>query len=157
MTFALTSTAFAAGTAIPARYTCDGENRSPALSWRDVPDGTAALVLIMDDPDAPSGIFTHWVVTGIPPEATQIPEGVGQSERLANGAVQGRNDFGRTGYGGPCPPPGPAHHYRFTLYALAVQPALRGSPTRQELVRAMQGHTLAQTQLVGLYQRHAGR
>lgn len=153
MTLALTTTAFPANGAIPARYTCDGEDRSPPLAWSGAPSGAAAFALIMDDPDAPRGVFTHWVLYNLPADAQELPEGVPTAERLPSGALQGVNDFGRVGYGGPCPPPGPAHRYRFTLYALDTALSLEPRATKQAVLDAMRGHVLAQAQLVGTYQR----
>jgi Raf kinase inhibitor-like YbhB/YbcL family protein len=153
MTLSLTTTAFPAGGPIPARYTCDGEDRSPPLAWSGAPAGTAAFALIVDDPDAPRGVFTHWVLYNLPADAGELPEGVPATERLANGALQGVNDFGRVGYSGPCPPPGPAHRYRFTLYALDTALRLGPRATKQAALDAMRGHVLAQGQLTGTYQR----
>ncbi len=153
MTLSLTTTAFPSNGPIPARYTCDGEDRSPPLTWRDAPAQTAAFALIMDDPDAPRGVFTHWVLYNLPADARELPEGVPSAERLPGGALQGVNDFGRVGYGGPCPPPGPAHRYRFTLYALDTPLGLGPRATKQAVLDAMRGHVLAEGQLVGTYQR----
>src|SRR5215475_6370832 len=115
----ITSDAFLEGEAIPTKYTCDGDDLSPDLRWSDIPPNTKSFVLICEDPDALSGMFTHWILYDLPPTATELPEGVSTEERLANGAIQGRNDFKRIGYGGPCPPPNDnAHRYFFRLYAL---------------------------------------
>ena len=122
-TFTLTSTAFADGDPIPREYSCHGEDVSPALAWRAVPEGTAALVLFVDDPDG--GDWVHWSVLDLPGVDGELPRGVAPS---ADPPQQGRNDFRRTGYGGPCPPSG-NHHYRFTLYALAAPLGLAGHPT----------------------------
>jgi Raf kinase inhibitor-like YbhB/YbcL family protein len=153
MTLSLTTTAFATNGPIPARYTCDGEDRSPPLTWSDAPAGAAAFALIMDDPDAPRGVFTHWVLYNLPRDARELSEGVPGVERLPSGALQGVNDFGRVGYGGPCPPPGPAHRYRFTLYALDTALNLGPRATKQAVLDAMRGHVLAEGQLIGTYQR----
>jgi Raf kinase inhibitor-like YbhB/YbcL family protein len=153
MTLSLTTTAFATNGPIPARYTCDGEDRSPPLTWSDAPAGAAAFALIMDDPDAPRGVFTHWVLYNLPGDARELPEGVPGVERLPSGALQGMNDFGRVGYGGPCPPPGPAHRYRFTLYALDTALNLGPRATKQAMLDAMRGHVLAEGRLIGTYQR----
>lgn len=153
MSFILTSTAFALGAAIPTRYTCDGEDRSPELSWHDAPQGAVSFALIMDDPDAPRGVFTHWVLFNLPAGMPGLAEGVTKTERLAGGGMQGRNDFGKIGYGGPCPPPGNPHHYRFTLYALDTTVQLKPGATKQQAVDALRNHVLAQAQLVGTYQR----
>jgi Raf kinase inhibitor-like YbhB/YbcL family protein len=141
----LRSSAFEDGGTIPSRYTCDGENVSPGLAWEDPPDGTAALVLIVDDPDA--GGFAHWILTDIPQDLGELPEGQGD----AIGAP-GRNDFGRTGWGGPCPPSG-EHRYVFNLYAVSEQLSL-GSGVDADAVRgAMEGKILAQGTLTGRYTR----
>jgi Raf kinase inhibitor-like YbhB/YbcL family protein len=153
----LSSTAFAQGGDIPRRYTCEGDDIAPALSWTDVPERTGSLVLIVDDPDAPdpaapARTWVHWVLVDIPPSATAIPEG-GRS--LPVGCRDGLNDWHRTGYGGPCPPVG-RHRYFFKLYALDTRlPGLQ-RPTKAELESAMQGHVLAQAQLVGTYLKNKG-
>ena len=149
----ISSTAFAEGNPIPMRHTCDGEDVSPPLEWTLPPPGTRSLALICDDPDAPAGTWVHWVLYGLPPEIRELAEMVPAVERLPSGAKQGVNDFRRVGYGGPCPPPGRAHRYYFKLYALDAAPDLRPRATKQELVRAMSGHILAEAQLMGTYQR----
>ena len=153
----LSSTAFVQGGDIPRKYTCEGDDIAPALSWSDVPDRIQSLALIVDDPDAPDPAAptmtrVHWVLFDIPPGATEIPEG---SRPLPEGCRDGLNDWHRTGYGGPCPPVG-RHRYFFKLYALDMQLAGLQRPTKAELERAMQGHVLAQAQLVGTYQKHKG-
>jgi len=149
----LSSTAFVQGGDIPRKYTCEGDDIAPALSWSDVPDRIQSLALIVDDPDAPDPAaptmtWVHWVLFDIPPGATEIPEG---SRPLPEGCRDGLNDWHRTGYGGPCPPVG-RHRYFFKLYALDMQLAGLQRPTKAELERAIQGHVLAQAQLVGTYQ-----
>jgi Raf kinase inhibitor-like YbhB/YbcL family protein len=153
MSIQLTSSAFAEGKPIPAKYTCDGADVSPPLAWSNVPEGTKSLVLISDDPDAPVGTWVHWVIYNIPPDATDLAEGVPKSEVLTNGATQGMTDFKRIGYGGPCPPRGGPHRYFFKLYALDTGLELKPGATKQELLRAMEGHILAEGQLMGTYQR----
>ncbi|MFQ5861329.1 MAG: YbhB/YbcL family Raf kinase inhibitor-like protein [Dehalococcoidia bacterium] len=153
MAFSLWSEAFDVGKAIPRRYTCDGEDTSPALSWSEAPEGTRAFALIVDDPDAPVGVFTHWVLFNLPTSTQGLPEGVSKMERLDSGALQGRNDFGRVGYGGPCPPPGHTHRYRFGLYALDAPLDLEPGATKQQVLDAMRGHVLGDAQLVGTYRR----
>lgn len=148
----ITSTAFFEGESIAALYTCEGQNISPPLAWRGVPQGMQSLALIMDDPDAPSGVFTHWVVFNIPAESLNLPAAA-TSANLPNGTIQGRNSYGTSAYGGPCPPPGSPHHYRFTLYALGQPVALAAGATREQLLSTMSGHILAQARLIGLYQR----
>lgn len=153
MTLALSSSAFKDGDSIPARYTDDGQDVSPPLSWEEPPTGTEAFVLIMDDPDAPGGIFTHWILFNLPATVRQLPEGVPSQPELANSARQGRNDFGRTGYGGPAPPPGRPHRYVFTLYALDQPLELKAGATVKQVSAAVGGHILARGQLTGTHQR----
>jgi Raf kinase inhibitor-like YbhB/YbcL family protein len=153
MTISLSSTAFKEGGKIPVKYTCDGQDISPALRWDEPPQPTESLVLIVDDPDAPGGEFTHWVLFNIPVNIYQFGEGVAAQEQLENGALQGKNDFGRTGYGGPCPPSGSSHRYRFTIYALDQRLNLKAGASKKQVIDAIQGHILAQGQLTGTYQR----
>jgi Raf kinase inhibitor-like YbhB/YbcL family protein len=142
---------------IPPRYTCDAEDVSPALSWSEVPAGTRELALIMDDPDAPPGTWVHWVVYGIPAEQRGFPEGVPKDEKLDSGAIQGKcwgvDSFSRTGYFGPCPPPGAPHRYDFRLYALDKALGLPPGAAKSDLLAAMEGHVLAEAQLMGRYGR----
>jgi len=150
----ITSDAFLEGEAIPTKYTCDGDDLSPDLRWSDIPPNTTSFVLICEDPDALSGMFTHWILYDLPPTAIELPEGVSTEERLANGAIQGRNDFKRIGYGGPCPPPKDgAHRYFFRLYALDTKLHLQGGAHREDVVLAMVGHVLATGHLMGTYER----
>ncbi|MGC9502358.1 MAG: YbhB/YbcL family Raf kinase inhibitor-like protein [Baaleninema sp.] len=142
----LTSTAFTANTAIPQKYTCDGQDLSPPLNWEAPPEGTQSLALIVDDPDAPIGTFVHWVVFDIPSDTRQIAEG-----RAPNGRF-GKNDFGKQKYGGPCPPGG-THRYFFKLYALDTTLGLEAGVTKAKVLEAMEGHVLAQGELVGIYSR----
>jgi Raf kinase inhibitor-like YbhB/YbcL family protein len=109
MPFQIATTAFSAGETIPKKFTCDGPDVSPQLSWKEAPAGTQSFALIMDDPDAPVGTWVHWVLYNVPANITELQEGVEKQEQLASGALQGRNDFHKTGYGGPCPPPGKPH------------------------------------------------
>lgn len=151
MAFRITSPAFADGAAIPARHTCDGEDRSPRLTSSDAPDGTRSFVLVVDDPDAPNGTFTHWVLYDIPAEAAELGENV--PEGTVGTSI--RNSFGRAGYGGPCPPPGDApHRYRFTLHALDIPSlGLSADATRDQVEARMDAHILRTAQLVGMYER----
>ena len=153
----LTTGAFTAGGPIPSKYACDGADVSPALAWSGAPPGTAAFALIADDPDAPAGTWVHWVLFNLPGGLTALPEGVAKTDAPAGlgGALQGRNDFRRVGYGGPCPPPGKTHRYFFKLYALGAALPLKAGATKQEVERAMRGHVLAETSLMGTYARHA--
>jgi hypothetical protein len=153
MAFALKSTAFANGGEMARKYSCDGADLSPALSWEEAPAGTQSLALIADDPDAPAGTWTHWTIWNISANATVLPEGLGQAEVLDNGARQGRNDFKRIGYGGPCPPPGKPHRYFFKLYALDRRLEVKAGARRSELELAMKGHVLSQAELMGRYGR----
>jgi Raf kinase inhibitor-like YbhB/YbcL family protein len=151
--FNLTSPDFSPGGKIPAKFTCDGADNSPALNWTDPPAGTKSLALIVDDPDAPVGTWVHWVIFNLPPETRGISEAAPKEAELADGSRQGQNDFRRIGYGGPCPPSGPAHHYFFKLYALDMKLAAGPGLTKQELEKAMQGHLLAHAELMGRYKR----
>jgi len=153
MAISLSSTAFKEGDRIPVKYTCDGQDVSPLLEWGQPPPGTRAFALIVDDPDAPGGVFTHWVIFNIPSDSRQLPEAIPAQAQLPDGALQGKNDFGRIGYGGPCPPPGRPHRYQFTLYALDQPLDLKAGVSKKQLLSAMQGHILAQGQLSGTYQR----
>lgn len=156
MTLALTSSAFAHNGPIPARFTCEGANVSPALAWSGLPAGTRSLALIVDDPDAPDPAaprmtWVHWVLFNLPPSAKGLPEGVA-TQALPSGARPGVNDFSTTAYGGPCPPVG-RHRYFHKLYALDTVLADLDRPRKADLERAMKGHVLAEAQLVGTYQK----
>jgi len=154
MAFTLTSTAFRDGAAIPVKHTCDGVDASPQLAWSDPPAGTRSFALIADDPDAPAGSWVHWVVYNLPAAVAELPENVAKVEALdLGGARQGRNDFRRPGYGGPCPPPGPAHRYFFTLYALDTPLTLKAGAQRKDVETAMEGHVLGSAQLMAKYAR----
>jgi Raf kinase inhibitor-like YbhB/YbcL family protein len=148
----ITSPAFLDGKNMAALYTGEGQNISPPLAWRGVPQKTQSLALIVDDPDAPSGIFTHWVVFNIPADSLNLPAAATVAN-LPAGTIQGRNSYSTSAYGGPCPPPGSPHHYRFTLYALDQSVALAAGATREQLLSATRSHILTQARLVGLYQR----
>jgi hypothetical protein len=151
----LTSDSLAADGTILARFTCDGEDISPALSWDASPEGTQSLALIMDDPDAPGGNFTHWLIYNLDPGARGLPGGVEKTERPASsgGGVQGKNDFGDIGYGGPCPPEGSPHRYRFALSFLDTTLELGPGATRDEQLEAMEGHALKISSLTATYGR----
>ena len=152
MTIELTSPAFSEGEMIPTRYTCDGEDISPPLAWSGVPETAQSLVLICDDPDAPVGTWDHWVLFNIPADASGLPEAVANEPTLESGAVHGKNSWGRSGYGGPCPPGG-THRYYFYLYALDSRLPLETGSTKAQLLQAVEGHILDQGQLMGRYQR----
>ncbi len=145
--FDLISSDFSAGSAIPSAHTCDGGNVSPALSWSGAPEATISYALIVDDPDAPGGTFVHWVLGGIPATTQELPRGLAT---LPEGAFNGKNDTGETGYFGPCPPSG-KHRYYFRLYALDKQLQGMNQPTKKQLLNAMDGHVLAIGTLMGTY------
>jgi Raf kinase inhibitor-like YbhB/YbcL family protein len=149
----LSSLAFQEGSPMPDRYTCQGEDVSPELQWSGPPAGTQSLALIMDDPDAPGRVFTHWVLFNLPPDIARLPEAVPVQPQLPDGSLQGQNDMGRVGYGGPCPPSGNAHHYQFTIYALDARLDLSSGASKKQVADTMQGHILAQGRLTGTYQR----
>ena len=153
MAIKLSSTAFENGAEIPSKYTGDGRDVSPPLRWEDVPEGTRSLVLICDDPDAPMGTWVHWVIYAIPSDAKELPEAVPARDVIEIGAKQGTNDFRRIGYGGPAPPPGKPHRYFFKLYALDTELDLKAGATKRDLLRAIEGHILAQGELTGTYKR----
>jgi Raf kinase inhibitor-like YbhB/YbcL family protein len=154
MNLNITSTAFSEGHAIPTKHTCDGQNVSPPLQWSNVPDGAQCLALICEDPDAPSGVFTHWLLYNLPADVTSLNEGVPHTDTLNSRARQGKNDFQRIGYGGPCPPErDQAHRSIFKLYALDSELKLPPGANKDELTSAMQGHILASGQLMGTYKR----
>jgi len=153
MAFRIESPAFKPQEQIPEKYTCDGEDISPPLVWTDAPPGTQSLALISDDPDAPMGTWVHWVVYNLSAEPKGLDEGVPKTEDLVSGAKQGTTDFRRVGYGGPCPPPGKPHRYFFKLYALNTLLSLGPKASKTDLLVAMNGHVLAEVELVGLYQR----
>ena len=152
MELKIRSSAFQEGDMIPQKYTCDGADISPPLAWDAVPINTKSLALISDDPDAPVGIWVHWVIYNISPTIKELPENIPPSKTLENGAQQGTNDFRKIGYGGPCPPRG-IHRYYFKLYALDKVLDSEPGLTKAQLLKAMEGHVLAQGQLMGRYQR----
>jgi Raf kinase inhibitor-like YbhB/YbcL family protein len=155
MNFKLESPVFSDGSMIPEKYSCDGEDISPVVEWKNVPPGTQSLALIMDDPDAPAGIWVHWVIYDISPSSNRLPENVSKKDKelssTLSGALQGTNSWGKTGYGGPCPPRG-VHRYYFKLYALDTL-LKQENLNKEKLLGAMKNHVLAQTELMGKYQR----
>lgn len=153
MTIELTSPAFQAGETIPRQYTGDGADISPPLAWSDPPAETQSLALICDDPDAPRGTWVHWVLFNLPPDSRGLPENVPTFAILEKQARQGRNDFGKIGYGGPAPPRGKPHRYFFKLYALDAVLPLTAGASKTQLLATMEGHILAEGQLMGKYQR----
>lgn len=152
MQIKITSSAFEEGGLIPGKYTCDSEDVSPPLTWTSVPAGTKSFALICDDPDAPMGTWVHWVIFNLPADSTRLAEHIRPQEVLESGAKQGKNDFGKIGYGGPCPPSG-THRYYFKLYALDTELDLASGIRKPQLLQAMQGHILAEGQLMGKYKR----
>jgi len=150
--FKLLSTAFAHEEAIPVQFTCDGANISPALQWGDPPEGTQSFALISDDPDAPGGTWVHWVLYDIPAESRELSEAIPADAELADGSRHGENSFGRLDYGGPCPPGG-THRYFFKLYALDIVLDLEPGVDKAGLLDAMEGHVLAEAELLGTYSR----
>lgn len=149
----ISSDAFAEGERIPAQFSCGGENISPPLSWGDPPAGTKSLAVICDDPDAPSGLFTHWVLVNIPPNSRGLSGGVKKSPVLDDGSIHGANSYGKLEYSGPCPPPGRPHRYYFRIYALDIPLKLRSPADRRAVDNAMKGHILAEGELLGIFSR----
>ena len=152
MTMQVTSPAFKQSDMIPDRYTCKGEDLSPALRWAGVPSGTKSLALIFDDPDAPMGTWVHWIIYNIPADSAGLPENVPAANPVKGGGIQGANSWGRIGYGGPCPPSG-THRYFFRLYALDTMLDLKPGATKSQLLKTMEGHILAEGELMGRYQK----
>ncbi len=149
----MTSTAFRDGEDIPKKHTCDGADLSPHLQWDGVPANTNSIALVCDDPDAPGGMWVHWVIYNIPSDYVELAEGVAKEEELENGARQGMTDFGKFGYGGPCPPKGSRHRYFFKIYALDTVLDANAGGTKEELIDAMGVHILAEGKLMGRYGR----
>lgn len=148
----LQSSVFSNNGIIPSKYTCDGDNISPPLCWENPPNGTSTFALIVEDPDAPRGTFTHWVVYDIPSSLDQLLEGIANQSNVPRGGTQGKNDFGQLGFGGPCPPNGD-HRYFFKLYALDQSLDLAPGASKGEVLSAMEGHVLETTELMGHYAR----
>jgi Raf kinase inhibitor-like YbhB/YbcL family protein len=149
----LTTTAFATGGAIPADYTCTGNDRSPALTWSGAPDATKSFVLVVKDPDAPSGTFIHWVAYNIPAQITSLAAGVPQTAEIPGGGKNGINGFDHIGYNGPCPPPGKMHHYHFRLFATDSTLTSGDNADASAVESAMNGHVLATAELIGTFER----
>jgi len=152
MDIKIKSPAFVPGGKIPGKYTCDGMDISPPLAWTSGPGGTKTFALICDDPDAPMGTWVHWVLFNLPADIIELRENVPPERELESGAKQGMNDFRKIGYGGPCPPGG-THRYYFKLYALDTEINFEAGATKSELLKAMEGHILAEGQLMGKYER----
>ena len=153
MELELVSSAFQTGGTIPRQYTCDGKDISPPLSWSEPPSSSESLALICDDPDAPAGTWDHWVLFNIPAAARSLAEGVPGSQSVEGVGMHGSNSWGVVGYGGPCPPKGPAHRYLFKLHTLDMRIDLQAGASKQDIEQAMAGHILAEGQLVGVYGR----
>ncbi len=144
---------FKEGGTIPDEFTCKGKDISPSLYWEGIPAGAKSISLIMDDPDARGGAFVHWVLYNIPGQTLMLPKGIPHNQTLADGSMQGMTDFGRAGYGGPCPPPGKPHRYYFKVYALDIKLELPPGVSKTQFENAMKGHILASGELMGKYQR----
>ena len=153
MSFELKSPNFKAGSTIPPEFTCVGADISPALEWNAPPANAQSFALIADDPDAPVGTWVHWVLYNLPAKTRSLSQAFPKSDRSEDGTLQGRNDFGKIGYGGPCPPPGKPHRYFFRLYALDTQLNLKPGASKKDLDRAMQSHILAETEYMGRFSR----
>jgi Raf kinase inhibitor-like YbhB/YbcL family protein len=149
----ISSEAFKENGTIPDEYTCEGENISPPLSWQGLPAGTRSIALITDDPDAPGRTFVHWVIYNIPGSTQKLAKGIPRKEKLADGSLQGMTDFGKAGYGGPCPPPGKPHRYFFKIYAIDKILDLPSNASKGEVEAAMKGHIIAKGELIGKYAR----
>ena len=146
------SSAFDEGAIIPEKYTCDDIDISPPLKWSSIPEGTKTFAIICDDPDAPMGTWVHWVIYNLSADINELSENIPPSEILTNGAKQGKNDFGKIGYGGPCPPGG-THRYYFKVYALSKELMVESGITKSELLKAMERHILSEGKLMGRYKR----
>lgn len=153
MDFQIKSKAFEDKAPIPSKYTGDGPDVSPPLVWTNAPEGTKVFVLICDDPDAPVGTWVHWVLYDIPVDIRALDEAMPKDEQVLGSAKQGRNDFRRIGYDGPSPPRGKPHRYLFKLYAMDKETGLKPGATKDQVLKAIKGHVLAQTELTGTYQR----
>jgi Raf kinase inhibitor-like YbhB/YbcL family protein len=153
MALSLHCEAFNSGQTIPEKYTCEGENVSPPLRWTGAPPGTQSFALICDDPDAPRGVFSHWVIYNLSPEIDALPEGQRQGHQALESGMQGRNDFGNDGYDGPCPPVGSEHMYYFRLFALDTVLDITAGATRQQIIDSIQGHILERTDIQGAFKR----
>jgi Raf kinase inhibitor-like YbhB/YbcL family protein len=153
MSLTISSSAFTNGGTIAKKFTCDGADVSPPLTWTDPPAGTKAFALLVDDPDAPVGNWNHWVIWNLPANLRSLPEGVSKTTHLPDGSEQGQNDFHKPGYNGPCPPAGKPHRYFFKLFALDTKVSLKSEAGKPELEAAMKGHTQATAELMGTYKR----
>lgn len=152
MDIKISSPAFQDGEMIPKLYSCEDKNISPPVNWDNVPTGTMSIAIIMDDPDAPVGTWVHWVIYNISPDTLKLEQAVPAEKVLPNGAYQGRNDWGRIGYGGPCPPGG-THRYFFKIFALDTEPDLKPGMNKKELLKAIDGHIISEGKIIGKYKR----
>ncbi len=148
----VTSNAFTDGAMIPAKYSCDGENASPHLKWENMPANAKTIAIIADDPDAPGGTWVHWLIFNLPANVKELPDGVAPEGNASAVARQGTNDFKKIGYGGPCPPSG-VHRYFFKVYGLDTELSLNAGATKEDLMKAMEGHVVAEGQIVGKYEK----
>jgi len=153
MSLTISSSSFTNGGNLAQKFTCDGADLSPSLSWSDPPHGTQSFALLVDDPDAPVGNWNHWAIWNVPATARGLAEGTHKEAELSDGSRQGQNDFRKTGYNGPCPPPGKPHRYYFKLYALDTKLDLKPDATKKDVEAAMKGHILAQAESMGRYRR----
>jgi len=153
MSLTISSSSFTNGGDIAQKFTCDGADVSPHLTWTEPPAGTKSFALLSDDPDAPVGNWNHWVLWNLPPETRSLAEGLSKAGKLPDGSQQGNNDFRKTGYNGPCPPPGKPHRYYFKLFALDAKLDLNPGAGKRDLEAAMKGHILAQSEWMGRYGR----
>jgi hypothetical protein len=153
MSLELTCDAFQEGDTIPKKYTGDGQNVSPLLQWQNATAGTRSFALLCEDPDAPRGTFTHWVLFNLPAECRELSEGIPNEPNLPDGSRQGKNDFDGIGYGGPAPPRGKPHRYVFKIHALDQELNVPGGASKNEVLAAMKGHVLAEDQWMGTYGR----
>jgi len=153
VSFSLSSSNFSNSGSIPKKFTCDGADVSPSLAWSEPPSGTKSFALLVDDPDAPVGNWNHWAAWNLPATLHSLPEGLGKEVRLSDGTEQGKNDFGKTGYNGPCPPPGKPHRYYFKLFALDTSLQLKTGSRKKDLEAAMNTHILGQAEWMGTYGR----
>lgn len=153
MALELESAAFKNGEFIPVKYTCKGEDVSPPLEWKGVPENAKSIAIILDDPDAPMGTWVHWVLYEIPANKRKLPEGLKKDKVLDDGSKQGMTDFGRVGYGGPCPPPGPAHRYFFRIYAIDGKLDLKPGLRKNAFLDAVKDHVIEEAELMGKFKR----
>ena len=153
MGFNLTSTAFEQGASIPTKHSCKGDDTSPPLRWDEVPGGTASFALILEDPDAPNGTFCHWIIYNLPADCRELEAIIPIQKNLDNGAIQGQNDFGKIGYGGPCPPQGEEHRYFFRLFALKKKLPPESANRNEDFYKAVNGLMLGKAEYMGRFKK----